>query len=264
MSLFSAFWHKTSAENRFAAQVLCIQLLKALQHETSDNVVGNPNLLSAWFCSFQLSGNIKAWVRNRTFNHIAVSFDLIWLQKSGKYSPGHVPPWILNNYLKMEPIDCPEKLKMVHSQLHITIIQDLDTCTCISRCPTCLWRWAYSFWRWHCCPTLLKSLQVKGQLNHVQLPWVLWRSCTAWRAPPKTPSMDHQWNYLSHSTLCIRSCIFTYMTNFEGMSALMLYTHVFLRSNDGGSHGLFDPSKYPRREAHHTFEILMVMFVAAI
>jgi hypothetical protein len=47
MSLFSAFWHKTSAENRFAAQVLCIQLLKALQHETSDNVVGNPNLLSA-------------------------------------------------------------------------------------------------------------------------------------------------------------------------------------------------------------------------
>jgi hypothetical protein len=55
-----------------------------LQHETSDNVVGNPNLLSAWFRSFQLSGNIKAWVRNRTFNHIAVSFDLIWLQKSPK------------------------------------------------------------------------------------------------------------------------------------------------------------------------------------
>ena len=49
-------------------------------------------------------------VRNRTFNHIAVSSDLIWLQKSGKYSPGHVPPWILKNYLKMEPIDGPEKL----------------------------------------------------------------------------------------------------------------------------------------------------------
>ena len=36
-----------AAENRFAAKALCVQLLKALQHETSDNVVGNPNLLHA-------------------------------------------------------------------------------------------------------------------------------------------------------------------------------------------------------------------------
>lgn len=54
------------------------------------------------------------------------------------------------------------------------------------------------------------------------------------------------------------------MTHFEGMSALMLYTHVFLRSNDGGSHGLFDPSKYPRREAHNLRNFDGDVFVAAI